>query len=204
MHIISTLGNTDIYLLDQYMRGRIQPGMKILDAGCGHGRNSELAVRLGYEVHGIDLDAERIEHVHTVGPDWGKAFNPSNFTVGDIRNTMYPGGTFDFIICMAVLHFAKGRDDFAAMFSELVRVLKPGGHLWFRMTVKHTLEHLSTAVGDDIYDIPDESRRFLLDRTYLEELMRHHRLTHADRFKTVNVDDIRSMCVVCLEREISS
>jgi tellurite methyltransferase len=32
-------GSIDIYLFDQLLRGRIAPGMRILDAGCGSGRN---------------------------------------------------------------------------------------------------------------------------------------------------------------------
>ena len=201
MHIdITNLGNTDIYLLDQFMRGRIEAGMKVLDAGCGHGRNSELAVRLGCDVYGFDINPEVVEHIHMIGRAWGSAFTPANFTTGDMHSIGYADETFDFVICMAVLHFAEGRDDFAAMFTELVRVLKPGGFLWFRMTTKHTLEYLAKPLGDDVYDIPDGSTRYLLDKGYLEELMNEHGLSYADRFKTVNVDDVRSMCVVCLSK----
>ncbi|WP_332912670.1 hypothetical protein [Algoriphagus boritolerans] len=34
------LGNVDIYLLDQILKGRFSKEMKILDAGCGEGRNA--------------------------------------------------------------------------------------------------------------------------------------------------------------------
>ena len=48
------LGGVDIYLLDQLMKGRLAPGSRILDAGCGGGRNLEPLLRCGYEVFGID------------------------------------------------------------------------------------------------------------------------------------------------------
>ena len=32
-------GQIDIYVFDQLLRGRIVPGMRVLDAGCGDGRN---------------------------------------------------------------------------------------------------------------------------------------------------------------------
>jgi tellurite methyltransferase len=32
-------GPIDIYLFDQLLKGSIQPGMRVLDAGCGSGRN---------------------------------------------------------------------------------------------------------------------------------------------------------------------
>ena len=33
------IGNTDIYLIDQIMKNRYNQQDKILDAGCGNGRN---------------------------------------------------------------------------------------------------------------------------------------------------------------------
>jgi 2-polyprenyl-3-methyl-5-hydroxy-6-metoxy-1,4-benzoquinol methylase len=45
-------GDIDIYLFDQLLRGRIAPGMRVLDVGCGSGRN--LLFTSGYEVVGVD------------------------------------------------------------------------------------------------------------------------------------------------------
>ena len=47
-------GQIDIYLFDQLLRGRITPGMRILDAGCGGGRNIVYLLNQGYEVFGAD------------------------------------------------------------------------------------------------------------------------------------------------------
>jgi tellurite methyltransferase len=49
-------GPIDIYLFDQLLRGRILPGMRILDAGCGSGRNLIYLLREGYEVYAADAD----------------------------------------------------------------------------------------------------------------------------------------------------
>ena len=43
----------DIYLFDQLLRGRITRGMRVLDAGCGSGRNLVYLLREGYEVFGF-------------------------------------------------------------------------------------------------------------------------------------------------------
>jgi len=54
-------GQIDIYLFDQLLRGRISPGMRILDAGCGHGRNLVYFFREGYELFGVDEDPRRMK-----------------------------------------------------------------------------------------------------------------------------------------------
>src|SRR6266700_4294465 len=57
----SQFGQIDIYLFDQLLRGRISPGMRIFDAGCGSGRNLVYLLREGYEVFGVDSDPRAIE-----------------------------------------------------------------------------------------------------------------------------------------------
>ncbi|MFT3743892.1 MAG: hypothetical protein QM785_06305 [Pyrinomonadaceae bacterium] len=47
--IRETFGGIDIYLFDQIQKGRFSPGMKILDAGCGGGRNIHWLLRNGYQ-----------------------------------------------------------------------------------------------------------------------------------------------------------
>ena len=51
-------GGIDIYLFDQVLKGRFHPGMRILDAGCGTGRNLNWFLRSGYDVHAVDEDEE--------------------------------------------------------------------------------------------------------------------------------------------------
>ena len=47
-------GNIDIYLFDQFLKNRFAPEMKILDAGCGGGRNLVYFLRSGFPVFGVD------------------------------------------------------------------------------------------------------------------------------------------------------
>jgi SAM-dependent methyltransferase len=51
-------GNIDIYLFDQLLKGRFFSGMRVLDAGCGTGRNLVYFLRNGYQVFGVDQSAE--------------------------------------------------------------------------------------------------------------------------------------------------
>ena len=65
--ILSELGNIDIYLLDQLLKGRIHSGSTILDAGCGNGRNIEYMIRHGFDVSAIDNSAAAISAVRAMG-----------------------------------------------------------------------------------------------------------------------------------------
>ncbi len=64
----SLFGQIDIYLFDQILRGRIAPGMKIFDAGCGRGRNLVFFLDQGYEVCAVDPDPAAIDHVRPSPP----------------------------------------------------------------------------------------------------------------------------------------
>ncbi len=200
MNLIDTLGNTDVYLLDQVMRGRVASGMRILDAGCGGGRNVWLPARLGCEVHGVDQNPDAISGLLETAKLLDINVENSNFIVGELHGLPYDDGVFDVVICSAVLHFASSRAHFTAMLKELYRVCKSGGMIWFRMTTKEALPDCGKQIEQDIYELPDGSIRYLLDKSYLEQLMQQWNLMYLDPFKAVNVDNLRSMCVVCLAK----
>jgi SAM-dependent methyltransferase len=58
-----SFGGIDIYLFDQLLRGHITPGMRLLDAGCGSGRNLAPLLRLGFDVSATDEDRRAIDAV---------------------------------------------------------------------------------------------------------------------------------------------
>ena len=199
--MIKEIGNMDVYLLDQLMKGRITSGMKILDAGSGVGRNSEYFIKNNFDIFGIDLQEEAIQNAKEQIILWNADFDWERFFVANLIEIPFPDNNFDFIISSAVLHFSKDRVHFTKLFEELVRVLKPGGILFIRMTTKHTLAHLSEHLFDDVYNIPDGSTRYLLDVIYLRDLMIKIKLSFVDPFKTVNVEDVRTMAVVVLRKD---
>jgi|TARA_R110000737_G_scaffold298126_1_gene304972 tellurite methyltransferase len=199
--MIEEIANTDIYLLDQLLKGRITPDQKILDAGCGVGRNSEYFIRHNFDLYGIDINEQAIQYAKEQIVLWNPHFDLERFRIADLTEIPFPDNDFDFIISSAVLHFSEDRAHFQKSFEELVRVLKPGGILFIRMTTKHTLAHLSQHLQDDVYQIPDGSIRYLLDVEYLKELMSKNKLSFADPLKTVNVEDVRTMAVVVLRKE---
>ena len=59
-------GGIDIYLFDQLLKGRIVPGMRVLDAGCGPGRNLVYLLKSEFEVFGVDESSDAVAQTRRV------------------------------------------------------------------------------------------------------------------------------------------
>lgn len=186
-------GNVDLYLLDQILKSKFQPSMKVLDAGCGEGRNLIYFLNSGYHVYGIDRDTSAVKALRFIAGSLRPDLDRDNFRQGDIENLPYTDQTFDLIIASAVLHFASNDNHFLKMFGELIRCLKSGAMLFIRMTSDIGIEEKVVPLGSDRFLLPDGSERFLLTRKTLLELDTLHSLIYLEPLKTVNVNDLRCM-----------
>src|SRR4029078_6338616 len=119
-------GQIDIYLFDQLLRGRITPGMRILDAGCGSGRNLVYLLRSGYEVFGADSNRNAVEETRRLAASLAPARPADSFRVEELATLSFPDAFADVVLSSAVLHFARDDDHFEAMLRGTWRVLKPG------------------------------------------------------------------------------
>src|SRR5580700_2591379 len=120
-------GQIDIYLFDQLLRGRIRPGMRVFDAGCGSGRNLIYFLQEGYAVFGVDMDPRAIDHTRRLAASLAPALPADNFRLEAIEEMTFPDAFADLVISSAVLHFARCDDHFGAMLRATWRALKPGG-----------------------------------------------------------------------------
>ncbi len=194
------VGNTDIYLIDQIMKGRYRNDDIVLDAGCGIGRNLHWFLLNQIPCYGIDLDEQAIHQLKMARP-----FLPENqFQISAVENLPFTNRFFNHVISSAVLHFAKGHSQFKKMVSEMIRVLKPGGTLFIRMTSSIGMEDAIEFIGDGVFAIPDGSVRFLLTRALATEIIRDYGLILLEPVKTVNVDDIRCMTTLVLQKGVSN
>jgi len=192
----SLLGETDIYLIDQIMKGRYAADEIILDAGCGSGRNLHWFIQHHFKITGIDMSVPAIRELKERYP----GLPPESLLVSSLEKLSFPGDHFEHIICSAVLHFAKSTAQFNSMFTEMVRVLKPGGTLFIRMTSDIGIETKIKPVGEGVYIIPDGSTRFLLTRALLADCMQQNKLSFIEPLKTTNVDDMRCMSTLLLQK----
>jgi tellurite methyltransferase len=193
-------GDIDIYLFDQLLRGRIAPGSRILDVGCGSGRNLVYLLREGYEVYAVDADPRAVEAVRRLAARLAPALPLDNFRLEPIEEMSFPSGFADFVISSAVLHFARHDDQFQAMLRETWRVLKAGGLLFCRLASSIGMEHQVKPLGQRRFLLPDGSERYLVDETLLRNLAGDLGGQLADPLKTTIVQDQRCMTTWILRK----
>jgi len=191
MSLQEQFGQIDIYVFDQILRGNISAGMKVLDAGCGYGRNLVYLLREGCEVFALDANEDGVSHVRALAAELAPQLPPENFRVGAIDAMDFPDGFADVVICNSVLHFARSEQHFLAMVSELWRALRPGGLLFCRLGSRIGMEF--ERVRENVYRIGDGSEWFLVDEATLLRMTEQMNGLLVDPLKTTIVQDFRCM-----------
>ena len=182
-------GQIDIYLFDQLLRGRISHGMRILDAGCGNGRNLVYLLRENFQVFGVDTDLRAVEAVRRLAP----SLPAENFRVESIEAMSFPDDFADVAISSAVLHFARDDDHFLAMLRGTWRVLKSGGLFFCRLASSIGMESLIKPIAGRVSLLPDGSVRYLVDEALLLRLTEELHGQLLDPIKTTVVQNERCM-----------
>jgi SAM-dependent methyltransferase len=99
-------------------------GARILDMGCGDGRNLGLLHDLGFEVHAVEISAEMIDSLRTAT---APTEQETHFAVGRNDALPYADGYFDYMLCCASCYYLEGDMTWSSVRAELARVLKPKG-----------------------------------------------------------------------------
>lgn len=97
---------------------------KILDLGCGTGRNTIYLAQQGFTVYALDISKTGV----TITKKKAQKLNLKNikYKIADIRKTSYPNNYFDAVICIFVLGHGLLKDNKDAV-KEIYRILKPKG-----------------------------------------------------------------------------
>src|SRR5689334_12579010 len=160
-------GDIDIYLFDQLLRARVSKPAKVVDAGCGGGRNLVYLMREGFDLWAIDSDDRAIESLRQQARTLAPHLPPNRFTVQPVERMSFPSAAFDIVISSAVLHFARDEAHWWAMVHEMGRVLATDGLLFARLASTIGIETQVSPLGDRRFVLPDGSTRFLVDESML-------------------------------------
>src|SRR5206468_2743816 len=143
-------------------------GMRVVDAGCGYGRNLVYLLREGCEVYAADANPDAVEHVRRLSASLGAGLPPENFQACSIESMPFPDAFADVVICSAVLHFARDEEQFRAILAQAWRVLRPGGLFFCRLGSRIGMDF--QRLTGNIFLLPDGSKWFLVDEEMLLDL----------------------------------
>ena len=192
-------GEIDIYLFDQLLRGRFDARRRILDAGCGAGRNLPYFLARGFEIYAIDEDPGAVSVARRLAARLAPGLPADNIRQGPLHALPWPDARMDAIVCSAVLHFARDRAHFERMVDEMWRVLAPGGIFFARLASSIGIEPLVAAAVGRVR-LPDGSDRFVVDEQLLVETTHNVRGTLLDPIKTTNVQNLRCMTTWVIQK----
>ena len=104
----------------------VPPGRRGLDAGCGAGaRDVYFYWQRGYDIYGVDAVEENILEARRLHPEIA-----DRVEVADLRKALsYPDGSFEFVLCNAVIQHIEPDVTLGMTLPELARVLKARGVL---------------------------------------------------------------------------
>jgi SAM-dependent methyltransferase len=185
-------GEIDVYLFDQLLRGRFVEGMRVLDAGCGAGRNLVYFMRAGFDVWGVDESPDAIARVRRLAASIAPQLPGDRFRVERVEVLSHDDASMDAVISSAVLHFARDDDHWLAMVHEMWRVLAPDGILFARLATTVGQPRLQP-LGGGRYIMPDGDTRYLVDHERLIEVTAALGGSLLDPIKSTVVHDRRSM-----------
>lgn len=191
-------GAIDIYLFDQLLKGRFDGRGRVLDAGCGSGRNLVYFLRNGYDVFAADRKPGAVAAVRALAAELAPQLTPDHFQVAEVDALPWLDESMDAVLSSAVLHFAVDEPHFERMLREMWRVLRPGGLFFARLASSIGLEGRIRVRAGRRALLPDGTERFLVDEALLLEEARRLGAELLDPIKTTNVQNLRAMTTWCL------
>lgn len=193
-------GNIDIYIFDQILKDRFEKRSKILDVGCGGGRNLIYFLQNDFEVYAVDQNPEAVEYARYLANNLSSKSSQSNFQISSAEKMHFEDEKFDAVLCNSVLHFAEDEKQFLAMIAEMWRVLKSDGLFFARLASKIGIEDKIRPIGDGKFLLPSGAEWFLVDEEMLITLSEKLGGTFLEPIKTTNVQNLRCMTTWVLQK----
>ena len=193
---LDRLRATDVYLIDQVLKGRLDGLGTVVDVGSGSGRNLPWFLGRAGRVVALDPRPEAFEAMDErfgeLGLGAAEAASVER-VVARVEDAPLVPACADLVVCNAVLHFAADAAEFEAMLRSAWSLVAPGGMFFARLASSVGIEGGLVPLGGGRFLLPDESERFLVDARALEEWPDLLGAERVEPTKTTVVSGLRAM-----------
>ena len=141
---------------------------RLLDIGCGAGRNAVPLARLGWHVVGTDSSQPMLRAA--AAREGGRSLCLAN---AEMAALPIQGATVDFIVAHGIWNLARSGDEFRAAVHEAARVARPGAALFVFTFSRHTLPAAVEPIAGETFVFTQFSgapQCFLTEAQLLDEL----------------------------------
>ena len=181
------LGNIDLHLLDQILKGNFKQGMRICDAGCGEGRNLIYFLKNGYDVYAVDKNPTAIKMARMHARSLNSHIHQDHFIISDLATLPFKDEYFEILFSINVLHLVDDEYQFNQIMDEFFRVLKSKALLMLKMQCSIHEGALSDHCEKGRFN--DVSNRFLFTHNLLKNILEKYSFTVVDsRYEIVGED----------------
>ena len=97
--------------------------LRVLDAGCGEGKNAAFLAKMGGDVIGVEISARALQHARNVHAD-----SVVKWICEDVRNGVWPDQYFDIVIAYGLFHCLSSRQEIETLQARFSNATKVGGY----------------------------------------------------------------------------
>lgn len=116
------------YLMKFFSTIKNPVGKKVLDIGCGGGRNTEMLLKMGFDIFACDLHKAMVNFTKKRISKINKK-EEKKIILASMTSLPYPDNFFDYVVSSGVFHNAANFNKFSLAIKEAQRVLKNSGYL---------------------------------------------------------------------------
>ncbi|MEM6766711.1 MAG: class I SAM-dependent methyltransferase [Bacteroidota bacterium] len=154
-----SIGSMDLMILDQILKGNLHEEMKVMEVGCGYGKNLAYFLANGVKVSGIDKNEEAISYIRSLLQQDYPHYDPASFQCKDILSPLEQKSTYDAVLAIALLHQIPASEHATAL-HHMWQMLKEEGVLIMRTYVRGIGKEFS--LSDKTLDTHDPEWEALL------------------------------------------
>jgi ubiquinone/menaquinone biosynthesis C-methylase UbiE len=161
---------------------------KVLDVGCGGGRNLFMLLKMGYDVYGCDYYENMvIESINKITNIINTEEAKKRVIQADMKKLPYKDSTFDYVIANGILHNVSNVDDYVSSISQLGRVLKNNGELCLNVFTANYIDVSLKKINEvGLFRTEEGLNMFLLPSNIIIKLLEKNNLYLTEEKKEYN------------------